>query len=220
MSRKFPYFYDPNEKAIKYTGLTPIGSPYEEPAFADPKETEVYEPADAVQYPAPRPPMVGPQPDVPPLPAPLPPLVGFRTGGTRVVANPNFDEDDPSLFSIRIGNEIYKIVGGGAVGEREYIFAVSDLAVATAGDFTITDGVVEQYAGSKYLLIGVNAPFRSIGEVYFNDAILNDDGDRLDQSGAFQSLTGSSVTVSGTDYNVWISRHALRQPNNVIITVE
>ena len=98
--------------------------------------------------------------------------------------------------------------GGGRpiVPSDHFLFGLSDNDTPVASELTITamngTGTIPVYSGSKHWLIARLASEDDISAVYTgNDTSIN-------QIGAFTKF-GSSVSVSGTAYNVWVSNRAL-----------
>ena len=106
--------------------------------------------------------------------------------------------------------------GGTTMPGDNFIFGLSDDAVPVAAEGTITanNGMGDLPAfTSKHILI-----FRLDTEDDISSVVFSDDPTSANQVGGFVKH-GSAITVSGSDYNVWVSDNVLTFPAVVTMTV-
>ena len=106
--------------------------------------------------------------------------------------------------------------GGGTMPADHFIFGLSDDAVPVAAEGTITanNGMGDlPVFTSKHILI-----FRLDTEDDILSVIFSDDPTSANQAGAFAKY-GSVITISGSDYNAWVSDQVLTFPAVVTMTV-
>ena len=92
-------------------------------------------------------------------------------------------------------------------------FGTSADTTPTAAELTVEgvsgSGTINAYAGSRHVLVA-----RLASEDDIRTVLRSDDVSGTNQVGAF-TKHGSTVTKSGSAYNVWVSNQALTQAANV-----